>query len=288
MKRAIRTMIIVLLAFIISTPALAAESKDPKDYPWKRGYLNVGYYLAVLDSSVRFGEKNLGIGIDLDVEEFLGLDATDTSFRIDAGYRFGKTRRHKWEFSWFRFHRDATTTLLDELEIPPLPDGSGGGTIGPGVIESFFNFDIYKIMYEYSIVFDERFDLNLGIGLFITPIEIGFKGTISGDPVAIVEEEITAPLPVIGVGIDYAITPKWFIRQQLNLFYLEISNYKGGIANLQLAQEWLPWKHVGFGLGVDSMRVQVEAEDSDIPGVDFRGNIQFSYFGAQFYVKAFF
>jgi len=96
---------------------------------------------------------------------------------------------------------------------------------------------------------------------------------------------------VIGVGIDYAITPKWFIRQQLNVFYLEISNYSGGIANLQAALEWLPferpfWKHFGFGLGVDAMRVEVEAEDSDVPGVDFRGTIGFSYFGAQLYLKA--
>jgi hypothetical protein len=108
------------------------------------------------------------------------------------------------------------------------------------IFETIFNFDIYKLKYEYSVVFDDRFDFNLGIGLFITPIEIGYRGTINGIGSTVVEESITAPLPVIGAGIDFAITPKWFIRQQLNLFYLEISNYKGGIANLQLALKWLP------------------------------------------------
>jgi hypothetical protein len=288
MKIAACIIIIVLLAVFLSTPAPAAEGKDPKDYPWKRGYLNLGYYIAVLDSAVRFGEQNLGIGIELDVEEFLGLDTTDTSFRIDAGYRFGKTRRHKVDFSWFRFHRSASTFFDKVIEVPELPDDSGGGTIGPGEFQTVFDFDIYKLMYEYSVVFDKSIDLNLGVGLFITPIKIGYAGTINGVGSTRVEEDITAPLPVIGAGIDYAITPKWFIRQQLNLFYLEISNYKGGIANLQLALEWLPWKHFGFGLGVESMRVEIEAENSDVPGVDFRGNIGFSYFGAQFYVKAFF
>lgn len=281
-------MIIVLLAVIISSPALAAEGKDPKDYPWARGYVNLGYYIARLDSSVRFGGKNLGLGLELDVEEFLNVDTSDTTFRIDAGYRFGKTRRHKLDFNWFRFHRDGTRDIQFTITIPETPGGGGGGTIGPGLFTTTFNFDIYKLQYEYSIVFDERIDLNLGIGLYITPIEVGWSGTINGAFDSQLKEEITAPLPVIGVGIDYAITPKWFIRQQLNLFYLEISNYSGGIANLQAALEWLPWKHFGFGLGVDAMRVEVEAEDSDIPGLDFRGTIGFSYFGAQLYVKAFF
>ena len=245
--------------------------------------MNFGYYIAELDSAVRLGEKNFGLGIELDVEEFLGLDTSDTTFRIDAGYRFGKTRRHKVDFSWFKFHREGSREFLDRIEIPELELD-----IGPGSLTSEFNFDIYKLQYEYSIVFDERIDLNLGIGLYITPIEFKLTGTINGVFDERVEEDVTAPLPVIGVGIDYAITPKWFIRQQLNIFYLEISKYEGGIANLQLALEWLPWKHVGFGLGVDSMRVEIEANDSDIPGLDFRGTIEFQYFGAQFYVKAFF
>ena len=59
MKRAIRTVIIVLLAVFLSTPALAEESPDPKDFPWKRGYLNLGAYIATMDSAFRLGESNL-------------------------------------------------------------------------------------------------------------------------------------------------------------------------------------------------------------------------------------
>lgn len=54
-----------------------------------------------------------------------------------------------------------------------------------------------------------------------------------------------------------------------------------------IALEYLPWKHVGFGLGIDAMRVGVEANGSDYPGVDFKGNVEFDYIGAQLYVKVF-
>ena len=283
MKRAVRTMIIVLLAVIISSPALAAEGKDPKDYPWERGYVNLGYYIARLDSSVRFGGKGLGLGLELDVEEFLDLDTSDTSFRIDAGYRFGKTRRHKVEFSWFKFHREGTRNFSDPVVLPPE---LGGGTIGPGDVNSLFNFDIYKLKYEYSFVFDERVDLNLGLGLYVMPIEFGLSAVINGDPQGEVREDITAPLPVVGVGFDFAITPNWIITQQVELFYLEYDNFKGAISSINFALEWLTWKHVGFGFGLDAMRVRVEAKGSDYPGVDFKGDIEFSYFGAQLYLKA--
>ena len=285
MKKTILSGFIILVAVIISAPALAEKSKDPRDFHWKRGYLNLGAYIATMNSSFRLSESNLGLGLTLDVEEFLDLDTSDTSFRIDAGYRFGKTRRHKVEFSWFKFHREGIRNFSDPVVLPPE---LGGGTIGPGDVNSLFNFDIYKLKYEYSFVFDKRADLNLGLGLYIMPIEVGLSAVINGVFRGDVKEDITAPLPVLGLGFDFAITPKWIITQQMDLFYLEFGDFRGGIQSYSLALEWLTWKHVGFGLGLDAMRVMVEANGSDYPGVNFKGNIEFSYFGAQLYLKAYF
>ena len=75
-----------------------------------------------------------------------------------------------------------------------------------------------------------------------------------------------------------------FIR---DLFYLEYGDFEGSISDFNIALEYLPWKHVGFGLGLDALRVRVEAEGSDYPGVDFKGAVEFDYFGAQLYVKVF-
>jgi len=285
MKKVGCIFLIILVSVMFSQPALAEKSADPKDYPWKTGYLNLGGYAAFLDSAFRIGGSNLGIGIDLDVEEFLGLDANDSAFRIDAGYRFGKTGRHKVEFSLFRFDREGSKYIDEQVEIPPE---LGGGTIGPGSFHSLFNFDIYKLKYEYSFVFDDRVDLNVGLGVFIMPIKFGLGVYAGGVGEGSMYESITAPLPVIGLGFDFAITPKWIISQQLELFYLEIGDFKGAITSISVALEYLPWKHVGFGLGVDGMQVRVEARGSDYPGVDFRGDLKFTYFGAQLYLKFYF
>ena len=289
MKRSVFcAALLFLLTAVFCSPAIADEDRPAKSDTWKRAYLNFGYYLATLDSSFRLGDQNLGLGLELDVEGLLGLDTTDSSFRIDGGYRFGRTRRHKVEFGWFRFHRDGSTTLDKEIEVPELPDGSGGGTIGPGELESVFNFDVIELTYSYSFVFDKRVDLNLGAGFYIMPIEFGYTGFINGSPQNTIRESITAPLPVIGLGFDFAITPKWYIRQDADLFYLEFDNYTGGIANLMFALEYLPWKHVGFGAGLNWMDVFVEADkETDVPGVDFIGDVEFSYFGFLLYLKFF-
>ncbi len=279
---------IILMTVFVSTVFAAQDlntSRTPRDYSWETAYLNVGGYLAAMSSGFRIGGSNLGLGIDLDVEEFLGLDTNDTALRIDAGYRFGQSRRHKVDFSWFSFKRSGTKYIDTQIEIPPE---LGGGTVGPGNFKSKFNFDIYKLKYEYSFIFDERLDVNAGIGLFIMPMEFGFDAIVSGVLDERVEESVTAPLPVLGIGFDLAITPKWIVKQQVDLFYLEVGDFKGTIVGYNLALEWNTWEHLGFGLGLDTLRVNVESQGSDYPGIDFTGDVKFAYFGLQIYLKAYF
>ena len=279
----IRYFIWICCALVmLSGPVLAADT-DPADLPWEKAYLNLGLFHAGSNTSFRLGEDNIGAGISLDMEDFLGLESSTSAFRIEGGWRFTKNKRHKLEFGWFAIHRDASGPITEDIDIPPE---QGGGTIIAGtVVNSEFNFDLIKLKYEYSFFLDDRLDLNLGLGLFVMPFEFGVQQTAGGNGMA---EDITAPLPVGSLGFDFAITPKWFVRQQLELFYLKYGDFRGAITGSSVALEYLPWKHVGFGLGIDAMRVRVEAKGSDYPGVDFNGSVEFDYLGAQLYVKVFF
>lgn len=282
-----RWMIGCLVAVVLIHNGVAlGQEKDPSDLPWKKAYLELGYYFADLDSSFRIGSGALGLGIDIDVEDFLGLNTTDSAFRVDGGWRFTDNKRHKLEFNWFRFHRDASETLSQSVDIP---DGEGGiTTLGPGRLESKFDFDIIKLKYEYSLFLDDRLDINVGGGLYVMPIEFGTTGTVNGVGQTTLEEDITAPLPVFGMGFDFAITPEWFIRQQFDAFYLELGDFEGSILAASLGLEYLPWKHVGFGIAGEFLDISIEARGSDWPGIDFEGRVDFGYFGARIYVKTFF
>ena len=278
MKKSIVFYFIILIALVPFSTVFAADD-DKSDLTWETFHINLGYYIANLDSSFRLGGS--GLGVELDVEEFLGMDTNDTSFRIDAGYRFGQTRRHKMNFSWFGFHRDATTSIIQGITLPdgtPLPIGT--------TVNSIFEFDIIKLTYNYSLIFDDRINLYLGGGLYIMPLTVGL-GPAGAERT---EEDITAPLPVGSLGVDLALTPKWFLRQRIDLFYLDIGNYRGGIMDSSIALEYYAWKHVALGLALDGLRVFVEAEDeTDFPGIeDFVGSVDFTYWGTQLYVKFYF
>ena len=119
------------------------------------------------------------------------------------------------------------------------------------------------------------------------PIEFGVEAIAGGIGQRKLVEDITAPLPALGIGFDFAITPKWFLRQQVELFYLEIGDFEGQLFSTSLALEYLPWKHFGFGIGFDAMAIEVKAQGSDYPGINFTGEVEFRYAGLQFYVKFF-
>jgi len=120
--------------------------------------------------------------------------------------------------------------------------------------------------------------------LFITPIE----GGITAAGVGTTEEDIVAPLPVVGMSLDFVITPKLFLKQSLEVFYLEIGDFKGSISSFTIACEYNAWKNVGFGLGYDVFDLKLEANGSDYPNIDFVGKVEFAYSGLLLYTKIYF
>jgi len=279
-------LLTIILVVYLALPgiALGADEKQ-SDLPWSKVSLSLGWFFADLDSAFRLGDSSLGLGIGLDVEDLFGLDSVNSSFRIDGSWRFTKNWRHKLDFGWFRFHRESSAEISTAIELPPE---LGGGTIGPGHFQTKFNFDIIRVMYKYSLILNDHLDFHLGLGFFVMPIGFGAQGIVDDVEAQHFEKDITAPLPVFGVGLDLMLAPKWMIHQEMEFFYLELNDFKGGIFSATLALEYLPWKHVGFGLGIDGKRVQVESNGADYPGIDFKGTVEFSYAGVLLYMKIFY
>lgn len=267
---------------LIFSQKISAEERNPYDRPWEKFGANFSVFLSAVDSSFRIGS---GIGLDIDVEELLDLDETNTVFRADALWRFSKNRRHRLDFSWFTLNRDATRQIFQDITIQD--NNNNQITFATGsTLESNFDLDIYELAYSYSIFQDDRVDLAAGAGLYVIPIDFGIRSTRGSLDRG--SASITAPLPVINLRMDFALTPTWFIRSRAQAFYLEFDKFTGSILEFQGALECNPWKHVGIGLGFDTMGITVEADGEDWPGVDFKGKVEFDYIGLQLYARLFF
>jgi hypothetical protein len=215
----------------------------------------------------------------------LDVDSKTSVFRVGGLWRFTDTKRHRLDLSWFAFHRDASSTVTNTLEIED-PDGNIIIILPGTEVDTLVNIDIFELAYSYSFLQDDRIDLAAIFGLFIMPIDIeleviggaGDKGTL----------DFTAPLPTFGLRMDFALTPKWFFRSGTQIFYLEYQNFKGSIMTTYGAFEYTPWDHVGFGLGIDSFTLKIEGEDEDYPYIDLTGKVGFHYVGLQLYARIFF
>ncbi|NQT70080.1 MAG: DUF481 domain-containing protein [Desulfobacteraceae bacterium] len=277
MKKTVWILAIVFIAVFFALP-VHAESSDPADQPWERFSFKLGGYIADINSSVYLGSDTLGVGAGVDVEEALGLDSSMSVLRAEVSYRFGSSQRHMLGLKYYDFRRSATKTLETEIkwEDKTYPIGT--------TVDSYVNIGVLKAGYGYAFFQDDRISLAASIGLFITPIEAG----ISAAGVGSTEESITAPLPVVGMSLDFAITPKLFLKQSLEVFYLEVGDFKGSIAAFNISCEYNFWKNVGFGIGYDVFDLKLEANGSDYPNVDFIGKVEFSYTGLLLYTKIYF
>lgn len=277
MKKTVRILVIVFIAVFFASP-VHAESSDLADQQWERFSFKLGGYIANLESSVYIGSEALGLGASVDVEEALGLDSSMSVLRAEVSYRFGSSQRHMLGLKYYDFRRSSTKSLEAEIkwQDKTYPIGT--------TVDSYLNIAVLKAGYGYAFFQDDRISLAASIGLFITPIE----GGISAAGVGTTEESIIAPLPVVGLQLDFAITPKLFLKQSLEVFYLEVGDFKGSISAFTIACEYNFWKNVGFGIGYDVFDLKLESNGSDYPNLDFIGKIEFAYSGLLLYTKIYF
>ncbi len=262
--------------------AQAENAQGDLPSPWEKLSVSLGGYVSNTDSSVRVGA---GLGVDLDVEETLDMKVNNTVFRAQSGWRFSDNRKHRLDVSWFALHRTATRTIGRDIEIT-RPNGSTTTIAAGSEVTSHFNLDIYEVTYSYSFLQDDRVDLALLTGLYVMPIDFGLK---SSGPV---DEEGTlkfaAPLPVLGYRMDFALARKWFFRSQSQFFYVSYKSFQGRLSEIRAAVEYVPFQHVGFGLGFDTLHASFEATKKDFANVDLSGKVRFQNNGLQLYAKYFF
>jgi hypothetical protein len=259
-------------------PAGAAPMEAARaESPWERFTLGGGIVLVGLDSAVRFGPAGLGVQVNL--EELLGFDTSTSSARIEGAWRFTENKRHRAKLSWIDLSRKGSTTLKQDLDLgngTVLPAGSG--------VSSDFNLNLIKAEYSYSFFQDDRFDLAGAAGFYVAPMD--FSLSASGLSTYKNSFNVTAPLPLVGLRMDFAITPKWFLRSDMSLFYLQYQDYTGRMRDITMAVEYKAWKNFAFGLGFDSFGLFVERNrDTTVPGVNFTGSVDFQYTGLMLYLK---
>jgi hypothetical protein len=279
--RFVRGMVIfaILMAGALTAlPAAMAAEGGSQEKPWDRFTLNLGGFITTLNSTATIGSERTGVGATVNFQEALGLDSSLSVFRGEALYRFGDSMRHRVDFGYFDLRRTATKTLQRDVQI-----GDKVYPIGT-TVDSRVDLQIMKGTYSYSLFQDNRFDLGVSVGAFVAPVSIKINSTHLGEA----DKNFTAPLPVVGMHFDFAITPKFFIKQRVDFFYLEYKSFKGSLLDAAIGVEYNIWKHFGAGLAYNFFFMRVEASSDSSSPVKLNGNAEFSFSGLMLYGKIMF
>lgn len=90
-------------------------------------------------------------------------------------------------------------------------------------------------------------------------------------------------LQEIGFGYEYRFTDRWTAGVMAQAFYLKLSDdaldFSGSVLSLGLRTEYWFFNNVGLGAALNYFNINVDVEDDD-----WRGDLDYQYFGPQIYL----
>jgi len=253
---------ILLGLSVFATPANATSLDGD------RFSLSLGVFITDRDTKARL-DSDIAGGTDTDFETDLGLDASDSVFRIDGYFRFGE--RHRADFSAFDLSRKSAKQIEKDIQW--------GDTLYniDTVIESDFDLAIYKAAYTYSILNGEDGYLGASIGLYVADVSVGLAEENIGQAEI---GELTAPLPVIGLRGERKLSERWTFRASGEFFFIEYDNIDGSLVDLYAGFDYSVLNNMSLGIGFNSVTIDVDATRSA-----FAGALDWQYSGGLVFLK---
>jgi hypothetical protein len=247
----LNTRIATLIAFgvgsLVISMSISAESN-----PWledDRLKLSAGTFISDHDSDFRISNNELGIGTDLNFEDDLGLEDSQTVFRLAGHYRFAA--KHRVAFSYVDLSRDGTTLTTFPILIDDTFYRSGT------VLKTEFDYKVIKLAYAYSFWQNDKFDISVSAGGYIFDVDL----RITPDEGQKEGESGTAPFPMFGLHFDYRISDRLMLIAGYEYFTINQDDFEGELIDFVIGLEYQAYKKFGLGIGYNN--VGIFAEDSD-------------------------
>jgi hypothetical protein len=141
------------------------------------------------------------------------------------------------------------------------------------------DLDIAKAAYTFAPIIRDRGFLGLTAGLYISQTKL----SLSAPSISRAEStDLTAPLPVIGVRGDYAITDRWTFRGAFEWFGIDTGDVDGTLTDKYLAVDYSFGERFAAGLAFNDTGLDV---DADKGAGEFRGALDWGYDGWLLYMK---
>jgi hypothetical protein len=272
-------LILLVVSILVLTlpPPLQAEEKteETTSAPLTDKLMIRGGWAYVFGATTNVTANGplLGVGTSIDFTNTLGGSTSTDAFRIDTLYRFND--RHAIGFSWYRVGLGGDKVLNQQILVRDQTINAGAST------SSSLSFNIYRLLYDYSFYRNDKVELGISPGLYMMQTKFHFAGQGTINNVAgsttIVNEELTLPLPSIGLVANYNITPKLGFQSRYDFFYLSIGNYTGTMFEFYAGLEYRLFQHFAMGAAYDRLQAGLSGDGDRGFNVNFSYNLAYVY-----------
>lgn len=257
----------LLCLFVAAASFGVPQFAVAEDLEGDRFSLSLGVFITDRDTDTRLDGSTTGS--DVNFEKDLGLDTSDTVFRLDGHYRFNE--RHRLDFSWFDLSRNGSKQINRDIQW-----GDTLYTINT-TVNTDVDLQIYKAAYTYSFLRRDTGYLGATAGVYVADTRSGISEQSLGQAEF---GEITAPLPVIGLRGEYALSDRWSFRASGEFFFIEYEDIDGSLVDLYAGVDYQLLDNLSIGLGVNSVNIDVDATKTS-----FAGALDWQYVGGLVFLK---
>lgn len=271
------SLVIALVCLV--TPAVGSAAPRFGEETFR---LTAGWFNTEFDTEVRLSGPAGGTTVNL--EDTLGLDGRQTTFRGGMSWRFAP--RHQLNLGYYNFKRDSLGVAKTGFTLDTKHDGTIEFSAGAAV-ETEFDWELVPVTYSYSFYKTDDLELAAALGVHWFNTDIGYAGlaVVNDEPLAFVVESSSAsgPLPVFGAKADYAITPDWVVGGHVGYFGLDYGDYSGRLTDLRLKTEYWFTDYFSLGLAYAWYDIDITKRNGDYKiGVDYTYDGFEAFFGLRF------
>ncbi|MBA5867489.1 MAG: hypothetical protein GDA67_12430 [Nitrospira sp. CR1.3] len=273
MRRAALWLLSVGILCLIFAPLVRAEETADSPLPEKLMIRGGWAYVFGATANAAVSGPILGLGASVDFTNTLGGRTSTDAFRVDTLYRFND--RHALGFSWYRVGLSGDKVLNQTIQEGDNVISAGAAT------QTSLNFNIYRLLYNYSFYHNDKVELGFSPGLYVmrTSFNLAAQGTINGTAgnAAVINEQVTLPLPSIGLIANYNITPKLKFESRYDFFYLTIDKYTGAMFEFYAGLEYRLLKHFAMGAAYDRLQAGLRGDGDRGFNINFSYNLLYLY-----------
>jgi hypothetical protein len=255
----------VIFGLLLLAPACSLAQSDFDD----RFSISLGAFITDRNTDARLDSAGLGTGTDLNFEDDLGLDTSDSLARLDGYYRFNQ--KHRLNFSVFDLSRDSSATIQGDIQF-----GESIFAVDT-IINAEFDLTIAKLAYTYSFYQRDNGYVGVTAGIYVADSNISLTAPNLGQTES---SSLMAPLPVLGLRGEYDFADRWRFSASGEFFAIEFDNVDGSLVDLYLGIDYRLNNHVAIGLGYNAVNIDVEATKND-----FSGKLDWGYGGVLLFFK---